>query len=331
MSGVTHRKVKADDDGVRLDRWFKRHFPELGHGALAKMCRTGQIRVDGKRVDTSTRITAGADIRVPPIKAAPAPRAKPRPALDESDAAMLRTTIMHMDDKVIAINKPPGLPTQGGPGIDRHVDGMLDGLKFEREERPRLVHRLDKDTSGVLLLGRSAGAAAELAKAFRRRSARKIYWALVVGVPKVQAGTINMAMTKRPGKGGEKVVPDADGKAALTDYVVVDTVGHRCAWLILAPRTGRTHQLRVHCAEALGCPIVGDGKYGGAEAFLTGGVSRKLHLHARAITIDHPDGKALSLTAPLPLHMAESWGLLGLDPARESAAMAWLEAGDNKR
>ncbi|RME68836.1 MAG: RluA family pseudouridine synthase, partial [Alphaproteobacteria bacterium] len=261
----------------------------------------------------------------------PARRPKPQAPLSEADAAMIRTTILHMDDAVIALNKPPGLPTQGGPGIERHLDGMLEALRFDYDAPPRLVHRLDKDTSGVILLGRTAGAAAALAKAFRRRTARKVYWALVAGVPKERAGTIRLALAKRPGKGGEKMAAHAAGKAAVTDFITVETVGKRCAWLVLAPRTGRTHQLRLHCAEGLGCPIVGDGKYGGAAAFLTGGISRKLHLHARAITVDHPAGGVLALMAPLPLHMAESWGLLGLDERLGEAARATLEAEANKR
>ncbi|MFZ5608411.1 MAG: RluA family pseudouridine synthase [Pseudomonadota bacterium] len=304
--------VKADDANIRLDRWFKRHYPALSFTALAKMCRTGQVRVDGKRAQPADRLAAGALIRVPPIApCATAPVKAPRAALTPADVAFAQGLVIHKDVAVLVLNKPAGLATQGGPGITRHVDMLLDALKFEAEGRPKLVHRLDKDTSGVLLLGRTAGAAARLAEAFRAREAEKVYWALVAGTPKKRAGKIVMALDKRRGPAGDKVEGAEDGKPARTQYRLIDHAAQRAAWLELKPLTGRMHQLRVHCAEGLGHPIVGDGKYGGKAAFVTGGVSRKLHLHARHIRIAHPLGGWLEATAPLPPHMRESWAMLG--------------------
>lgn len=307
--------VTPDEADIRLDRWFKRRFPEVGHGLLEKWLRTGQVRVDGKRAKSSQRLETGQQVRVPPVPAGEAP---PRPApkraeVDPAAARMLRDAVLYMDEDVIALNKPPGLATQGGTGMaDRHLDAMLDALKFDKPERPRLVHRLDKDTSGVLLLGRTAAAAAKLAAAFKSREAHKLYWALVVGVPKVRKGRVDAPLAKMPGRMGDKVAVDEDeGKRAVTWYRVVDSTLRKAAWLEMEPRTGRTHQLRAHCV-VLGTPILGDGKYGGTEAFISGtGVSRKLHLHARAIRMPHPRGGTLMVVAPLPEHMARSLEFFG--------------------
>lgn len=291
------------------------------------MLRTGQVRVDGARVKASTRLEPGQAIRIPPLGEPPKEDDKPRaaraPRADAARIAELQAAILHKDDAVLVLNKPPGLATQGGTGQSEHLDGLLDYLRFGAAERPRLVHRLDKDTSGVILLARSATAAAKLAKALRARDAQKLYWALVMGVPIQRQGKIVLALSKLPGAAGERMVADEDdGKNAVTLYRTVETAGRRAAWLAMAPLTGRTHQLRVHCA-ALRTPIVGDGKYGGQEAYLTGGVSRKLHLHARAIRLPHPDGGKLEVRAPLPPHMAATWEFLGL--TLEKSADAWLE------
>lgn len=311
--------VSADDSDIRLDRWFKRHFPEVGHGLLEKWLRTGQVRVAGKRAKSNQRLEAGQDIRVPPMPAVDVsvrPEQPKRAPVDDKIAKMLRDAILYMDDDVIALNKPAGLAVQGGTGMaDKHLDAWLDCLQFDKPERPRLVHRLDKDTSGVLLLGRSASAASKLAAAFKSRAARKCYWALVVGVPKHRQGRIDAALAKLPGRGGEKMAVDNDeGKRAVTWYRVVDNTLKRAAWLEMEPRTGRTHQLRAHCA-LLGTPILGDGKYGAAEAFISGtGVSRKLHLHARAVRLPHPrTGKELTVVAPLSEHIAKSFEFFGFD------------------
>ncbi len=320
MSGVSLRKVEAADADMRLDRWFKRHFPDLGHGKLEKLLRTGQIRVNGGRVKASDRVNTGDEIRVPPLGEAPAaaPRAPKAPSGKVAEIAeVLKKAVIHRDGDVIVLNKPPGLAVQGGSGLDdAHLDAALDALKFGAEERPRLVHRLDKDTSGVLVLARNRAAAAFLAKAFKARDAAKTYWALVVGMPKPARGKIDLALAKEGPQGQEKMravlerSEDDEAKRAVTYYAVAEHAGGKVAFLAMRPLTGRTHQLRAHAAF-LGTPIVGDGKYGGAEAFLSGGVSRKLHLHARAIDIAHPAGGRLQVAAPLPAHMAESFRLLG--------------------
>lgn len=315
--GVEIRTVAEDEGDLRLDRWFKRHIPHLNHGMLEKLLRTGQIRVDGKRSQANARLQAGQQIRVPPIAepVAPspdAPRVKFERHVSAADAQMLRSAVLYMDDHVIALNKPAGLAVQGGTSTDKHLDGMLDVLRFDGQ-RPRLVHRLDKDTSGVILLGRTAAAAAKLAAAFKTRTARKLYWSLVVGVPKPRNGLIDAPLAKLPGKMGEKVAVNEDeGKRAVTVYRTVEAV-KRASWLEMEPRTGRTHQLRVHCA-LLETPILGDGKYGGAEAFLSGqGVSRKLHLHARAISMPHPIQGTIEVVAPLPEHMAMTFAFFGFE------------------
>ncbi len=316
MNTVTHRIVSTDEDGIRLDRWFKRHYPGLSFGAVSKILRTGQVRLDGKRVKPSDRIAEGQTIRIPPLDASatrPSAGREKRKGLSDDDIREIRSLVLYEDDLVIAINKPAGLATQGGPGITRHVDGLLDGLKRKNsDERPRLVHRLDKDTSGILLVARTASAAASLAASFKGRDAHKIYWALVMGVPTPPNGKILAPMEKLPGPMGERMVITDSGKPARTLYSVIENAGRKTAWLALKPMTGRTHQLRLHCAH-IGHVIVGDGKYGGAEAFLGGQVSRKMHLHARTIRLPHPDGGMLEVTAPLPKHMQATWDMFSWD------------------
>jgi 23S rRNA pseudouridine955/2504/2580 synthase len=304
--------VDAKDGSLRLDRWFKRHYPGLAHGRLEKLLRTGRIRVDGKRARAGDRIEPGQTIRLPASSdLSPPERAAPMRA-HPADQTMLHGAILHRDAAVIILNKPPGLAVQGGTATERHVDGLLEGLRFGNDERPRLVHRLDKDTSGVLVIARTAVAAAFLTRAFREKTTRKIYWALVVGVPGLQQGRIDLALAKTPGRGGERVRPDAeDGQRAVTYYRVIDNAGSQASWLALLPVTGRTHQLRAHCA-AIGTPILGDGKYGTAAAHLAVlPEARRLHLHARALSIPHPLGGILEATAPLPRHMSRSWSFFG--------------------
>jgi len=314
--------VAEDDDGIRLDRWFKRHMPDASFNIVSRWARTGQLRLDGKRVGPGDRIAAGQQIRVPPLEAPAPEKARPkreRAPLTPEDEEFVQSLVLHKDRAAIVIDKPPGLATQGGTKTDRHLDGLLDGLRFEAEGRPKLVHRLDKDTSGALLLARSAGAAAFFGKAFSSRSARKLYWALVVGVPSIEDGMIELPIAKQPGTGGEKMhVDEKEGLPARSRYRVIERAGNAAAWVELQPYTGRTHQLRVHMA-AIGHPIVGDGKYGGPDAFLSGGISRKMHLHARRIRIDHPDGGKLDVTAEPPKHMLESLEHLGFDLAAGDA------------
>ncbi|ARJ68912.1 RluA family pseudouridine synthase [Paracoccus contaminans] len=333
MSGVQIIRVGAEEGEQRLDRWLRRRFPQLNQIAVEKMCRKGELRVDGARVKPAARIIAGQDIRIPPLPdSAPVPAA-PRPALRETDAQMIQSAVLWKDDHVIALNKPPGLPSQGGSGQgERHVDGLSAALMFGYKERPKLVHRLDKDTSGVLLLARTDRVARRLSESFRARTTRKIYWAAVAGVPSPRMGTVRFGLVKAPGhgRGGEgermmaihpaKVDQTEGARRATTDYAVLDSLGTRVSWAALVPITGRTHQLRAHMAE-LGHPIIGDGKYGGSGqenlgdgwgAQLGGEISRKLHLHARSISFDHPvTGKRITLTAPLPDHMARTWQTLG--------------------
>jgi 23S rRNA pseudouridine955/2504/2580 synthase len=310
---VDNVTVEAEEAGLRLDRWFKRRYPALGHGRLEKLLRTGQIRVDGKRAEAKTRLEAWSSVRVPPLgDLDQPPPPPPPPELSEKDRAMLQGSVLYKDDEALIIDKPPGLAVQGGTGTLRHLDAMLDALILDGRERPRLVHRLDKDTSGVLVLGRTAKAAAWLAHAFKSRAAHKVYWALVAGVPKPREGEIDAPLSKLPGSGGEKMGLDPEeGKKAITLFRTIDHAGGTVSWLELEPLTGRTHQLRVHCA-LLGVPILGDGKYGGQEASIQGsGISRKLHLHARSIELERPDGKLLTATAPLPEHMKASFRFFG--------------------
>jgi 23S rRNA pseudouridine955/2504/2580 synthase len=315
MSGVQTMTVAADEADLRLDRWFKRHFPALTHGRLEKLLRTGQIRVDGKRAASSLRLLPGAAVRVPPLPTEPPPPpAEPRP-VSGKDARALQAAVLYKDEDMLAIDKPAGLAVQGGSKLDRHLDAMLDVLRFDAAERPRLVHRLDRDTSGVLLLARNARSAAALAEAFRAKTCRKTYWAIVAGVPKIRQGKIDLPLAKLPGRAGERVVPDEEGKSAVTTYRVLDHAGNKAAWLELSPLTGRTHQLRAHCA-ALGTPILGDGKYGGSSAHLNLGVAGKhLHLLARAIEIRTSDGRTVAVTAPVPAHMEAAFAALGFDTA----------------
>lgn len=329
MSGVQTLQVAADEAGLRLDRWFKRRFPQLSHGRLEKWLRTGQVRVDGKRVKAGQRLEAGQTVRVPPLGEEKAPSSDQPKAMRISDADRLdlEGRVLHRDDLVLVLDKPAGLAVQGGTNTDKHLDGMLDLLRFGAPDRPRLVHRLDRDTSGVLVLARTPKAAAKLTEAFRSKEARKLYWALVVGVPQIPEGRIDLRLAKLPGRAGEKVGVDEDeGKRAITLYRMVDRAGRRAAWLAMEPLTGRTHQLRVHAAEALGTPIHGDGKYGGKEAFLEApGLSRKLHLHARAIRIPHPAGGLLEVTAALPEHMRRTWDFLGFSEDNREAGFLLVD------
>ncbi len=327
MSGVQMRQIPGGDADMRLDRWLRREFPQLTQGRIEKMCRKGELRVDGGRVKSNHRLTEGCEIRIPPIpdEAAPVPEVK---RISDADTKMMMDAVIYRDDHIIALNKPAGLPVQGGSKQTRHVDGLAEALKFDRDDKPRLVHRLDKDTSGVLLLARSTEAARRLTAAFRHRETRKIYWSLVAGVPTPYMGTIKYGLVKAPGHGkdgeGEKMIcvhprevantPDA--KRAETNYSVLWRLGQRAAWVAMEPITGRTHQLRAHMAE-IGHPIIGDGKYGGSSqenlgdgwgAQIGGSVSRKLHLHARMLRVEHPfTGKPLEITAPMPEHMTRAW------------------------
>jgi len=308
--------VTEDDDGIRLDRWFKRHMPDVSFNVVSRWARTGQLRLGGKRAVPGDRVEAGQEIRVPPIEATPARTGQPKRKLEvltPEEEQLVREMVIHRDSSAFVLNKPPGLATQGGTKTHQHLDRLLDGLADDAG-RPKLVHRLNKDTSGALLVARTARSAGHFAKSFSGRTARKVYWAIIVGVPSADEGLIDAPLAKQPGTGGEKMhISEEHGLPAKTRWRTVDRAGNRAAWVELQPLTGRTHQLRAHMA-AIGHPIVGDAKYGGAEAFLTGGISRKLHLHARRIRIDAPDGGVIDVTADLPPHFSESLAMLGFDP-----------------
>lgn len=327
MSSVQQIEVGAAEGEQRLDRWFKRRFPALTHGRLEKLLRTGQIRVDGGRAKASQRLEPGQVVRVPPLgppSSAPSGRKKAAP-LSAREIAEIQRMVIYKDDDLIALNKPHGLAVQGGTKTTRHIDGMLDGLKFERDERPRLVHRLDRDTSGILLVARTARSAAILAKSFQSRDMTKIYWALVIGHPEHDAGTISAALAKTGGRGSERMEwDDEEGQSAVTDYRVVATAARKISWLELMPQTGRTHQLRAHC-KLIGTPIVGDAKYAltnpdpdqrvDLHDGLLAEVADRMCLHARSLTIPRPGRKPLTVTAPLPKHMAEAFEDLGFTEA----------------
>ncbi len=304
--------VDSGDGTLRLDRWFKRHYPALGHGLLEKLLRTGRIRVDGKRARSGDRVEPGQAIRIPALDEFAAP-SRPAPAQTRpADEARLQAAVLYRDEVLIVLDKPPGLAVQGGTATERHVDGLLDSLRFGNPERPRLVHRLDKDTSGVLVIARTAAGAGFLTRAFREKTTRKIYWALAVGLPRPLQGRIDRPLAKMPGRGGERVRPDSEeGRRAVTYYRVIDNAGAQASWLALMPVTGRTHQLRAHCA-VIGTPILGDAKYGQPAAHLAGVPgSRRLHLHARSLSLPHPLGRTLEVTAPLPPHMRRTWDFFG--------------------
>lgn len=306
-----------EEAGLRLDRWFRSRFPEIRHGRAAKMLRKGQIRLDGGRVTGGTRIAAGQKIRVPPMRFAvlKKPSRQARETVPEADQVFLKSLLLHRDDSVLVLNKPAGLAVQGGTGLRRHLDGMLAALRFDNEDMPRLTHRLDKDVSGVLVLGRSAWAAAQLCSSFRERRVRKLYWALTLGVPVPPCGAIKMPLrkTKIGSRAYEKMTVGLS-KPACSHYFVIESIASRLAWVAFAPESGRTHQLRAHAA-ALQTPIVGDYKYGGYEALHLGkdmGLAVGLYLHARRLCLPHPEGGILDIVAPPPAHMVASWRTLGM-------------------
>ena len=331
MSGVQLIEIAEGEGEQRLDRWLRRRFPQVQQGRIEKMCRKGELRLDGGRVKSSTRVEVGQTVRVPPLPDSAAPAPIRGPDISDDDAQMIRNAVIYRDDHIIALNKPPGLASQGGSKQTRHVDGLAEALRFGFEDKPRLVHRLDKDTSGVLLLARTREAATALTKAFRARDTRKIYWAVVAGSPHPKMGTIRFGLVKAPGHGAkgenEKMLAvhpgdvdqTPDAKHATTDYAVISSLATRTSWVALVPVTGRTHQLRAHMAE-IGHPIVGDGKYGGSGqenlgdgwgAQLGGEISRKLHLHARSLSLTHPfTGNRLMITAQMPEHMTRTWETL---------------------
>ena len=321
MSGVEQVTVRAEEEGWRLDRWAKAHYPTLAFGQLQKLCRTGQFRLDGKRIEASARLAPGQVVRVPPLGELPepAPKVAPRPLRPE-DAAFIRGLVVHEDERLIALNKPAGLAVQGGSGTTRHVDGLLEALTNKKGERPRLVHRLDRDTSGLMVVARTAAAARELAFAFQQHKVRKLYWAILLKGPERNLGLIDLPLAKAGPAGQEKMRhldhdddTDGSGRNARTRFMVLARAGKVAAWTGLMPLTGRTHQLRAHAA-LIGCPIIGDGKYGGKPAHPTG-APKGLMLHARELELPAPGRGHLLLRADPPPHFKEGLRWLGLyDP-----------------
>lgn len=314
--------VASSEVGLRLDRWFKIHFPDVTYGYLQKLLRSGQVRVDSRRVLANARLEAGERVRVPKIVRIPPaakPSVKPPPGVSKADRDFIEGMILFEDDHVLVLNKPFGLAVQGGSGTTRHIDGLLAGMVDRFGDRPRLVHRLDRDTTGILLVAKHRDAAAKLGRVFQTRSAAKTYWALVRGVPKPPQGKIEAALVKASGPEGDKVRKARPGEQevamhATTHYSVIDRVGQKAAWVSLKPVTGRQHQLRAHM-DIIGHPIVGDVKYDGDKDMPAENMEIKLHLHARRLVLQHPAEKGnIDVTAPLPQHMLETWELLGLNP-----------------
>ena len=317
MSGVRQQVVARDEDGMRLDRWFATYFPQISFGHLQKMIRTGQVRVDKGRVKTSTRLAAGQVVRIPPVEEAPVQAA---PTVSSKDAAFLRALILYEDDDIYVFNKPHGLASQGGTGTKRHLDGLLKSLPNRKGEAPRLVHRLDRDTSGCLVVAKTRAAASHFGAVFRSRSARKIYWAIVAGNPQPKQGRLSCFLARQATADGEQMVVVENGHPGAVHstsyYSVTDIAGRRFAWVTLKPVTGRTHQLRVHMAQ-LGTPIIGDPRYFNIENWEPApGLGEGLHLHARRIVLPLPGGKRLDVSAPLPPHMQQSFDALGFEAGR---------------
>lgn len=304
--------VNQDEDGLRVDRWFSKHFPQVPHGMLQKWLRKGHVRLDGKRVKANDRIAEGQSMRIPPMPDMKRDD-KPQARLSKNDKDLIKSMIMYQDDTILVLNKPDGLAVQGGTKTKQHIDHLLGTFQDQDGEKPKLVHRLDKDTSGLLLVARTRKAAQHLGRQFKEHTIRKYYWALTVGVPEERDGEIIAPLAKGVGDGKERVfVNGEDGQFAKTLYSVLDHASNKAAWLALWPRTGRTHQLRAHTAF-MGCPILGDGKYGGSDAKMEN-LPMKMHLHAQRVIFTHPKtGKIMDIKAPLPDWMAESWKFLGFE------------------
>jgi 23S rRNA pseudouridine955/2504/2580 synthase len=322
MAEVKRHEVSAEEEGMRLDRWFKVHFPQVTFAYLNKLTRTGQVRVGAGRCKTNSRLKAGDDIRIPPLafdkRPADVPKEDVAP-LSKEERRLFQSMVIHEDKDIFVLNKPAGFAVQGGTKTFQHLDGLLMGLGVELGERPLLVHRLDRDTSGVIVVAKRRAVAASLGKLFATRNVQKTYWALTKGVPKPPQGKIDVALIKAKGPDGDRMRASKDGEEedeqkAVTQYAVIDKASSVVAWLSLKPMTGRQHQLRAHCAH-IGVPILGDNKYGG-DLDLPDDIANKLHLHARRLVFPHPRGGEIDITAPLPKHMIESFGSLGFDAAR---------------
>ncbi|MDD4555909.1 MAG: RluA family pseudouridine synthase [Alphaproteobacteria bacterium] len=306
MSEVKIVKVKAVDDGMRLNRWFLKYYPDLPMSRLQKLLRTKQIKVEGKRAEVSTKLVEGQEVRIPPITVTDIEE-RYRP-ISPKDTDFMQRLVIYKDDNILILNKPSGIAVQGGRGITKHIDGLLDALMYELDERPKLVHRIDKETSGLLVLARNRKFAEILTKAFREHTIQKTYLALVYGQPKKAEGQINAPIDKV----GDKNAVTTEGKTAITDYKIVDNVGNKFSLIEANPVTGRTHQIRVHL-EHLGTPIVGDDKYYGETRQNYENFARKLHLHAYKIDLSSIYGKKKIIEAELPEYFMESLDAVGIN------------------
>jgi 23S rRNA pseudouridine955/2504/2580 synthase len=322
MSEVKRHEVSADEDGMRLDRWFRLHFPQVTFAYLNKLTRTGQVRVGAGRCKTNSRLKEGDDIRVPPLafdsRPADAPKEDVKP-LTREERRLFDSMIIHEDQDIYVLNKPSGFAVQGGTKTFQHLDGLLMGLGAELGERPLLVHRLDRDTSGVIVVAKRRAVASALGKLFATRNVQKTYWAVVRGVPTPPQGKIDVALIKAKGADGDRMRASREGEEddeqrAVTQYAVIDKASKVASWLSLKPVTGRQHQLRAHAAH-IGTPILGDNKYGG-DVVLPEGVPNTLHLHARRIVFPHPRSGVVDITAPLPKHMMHTFEVFGFDATR---------------
>jgi 23S rRNA pseudouridine955/2504/2580 synthase len=321
---IEKRAVRADDDGLRLDRWLKKYYPSLPHTLIQKLVRTGQVRVDGGRMKADARLSTGQEIRVPTHFTEPAaeaaPSLKPPPGLSKADRDFIERMIIFENDYIAVLNKPFGIAVQGGTKTTRHIDGLLAGMADRfGGERPRLVHRLDRDTSGILVLAKDRQTAARLGRLFQTRSVQKIYWAIVRGVPKPPQGKVEAALVKAAGPEGDRVRKARPGEQELaqhaaTYYSVIDRTPD-LAWLSLKPVTGRQHQLRAHM-DILGTPILGDRKYGDVASLPMDGIENKLHLHARRLTLKDAKAGDIDISASLPAHMVKTFELLGFEAQR---------------
>ena len=318
MSAVEFVLVTDNDNDIRLDRWFQRHYPDLKHGMLERLIKNKNIKLNKAKTTAGTHVHTGDEIRIPPLDISK--REDSPLKLSKKDIQSMQKIVIYKDDDIIVLNKPAGLAVQGGSKTTRHVDGLLDALRFEKNEKPHLVHRLDKDTSGVLVLARSANIASKLTNAFKTRAVHKVYWAIVSGKPKVASGKIDAPLTKKQ----DQVVVDFEhGDPAISLYNVIDSAGQKATWLALSPLTGRTHQLRVHLTEVLKTPILGDNKYGKKTL---SGMGKGLHLHARAIEIKNPrTGKLIQVIAELPAHIKETFHLLGFDEQEQKKPFDFLK------
>ncbi len=319
--------VGPEDDGQRLDRWLKKCVPELPYGLAQKLIRKGAIKIDGRRGKTDSRLTAGQQVRIPPIEDRPE-RQKKEKEFKEGDLEFIKSLVIYDDGDLVIFNKPAGLASQGGGGVEHHIDAYFP-LLAKNDMPPRLIHRLDRDTSGLLLTARSPDAVRRLGKNFKDRRVRKIYWAATAGAPEDSEGTIKAPLAKADGPIKDRmIIDDAEGKYAETDFAVLDRLGTQAAFIAFWPRTGRTHQIRVHAADALKCPILGDGKYGGGKAadLAELDIAKGLHLHARRLIFRHPvENRMVDITAPLPEDMKKSWKALGFDPSDKSNPFADID------